>query len=294
MFLGRKSISRITFEIINAALLLSVVFLCVFPFWHVLMASFSDPGLLNSYPGVIWTPLGGATLKGYEYVLAYKNIWLGYANTLFYVAAQCAITLVLSVIAGYVVSRRRFRYRNALMAFIMFTMLFNGGLIPMYMVVRNLNLIDTRAALLIPSALSTFNIILMRTAILGIPDSLEESARIDGAGEFTICFRIILPLIKATAAVVLLFTAVGKWNEWFSALLYLNDSSKYPLQMVLRDILVRGADITSSSDAMDKTQIYKSLVKYCVIIVSTAPILCVYPFVQKYFVSGVMIGSLKG
>jgi putative aldouronate transport system permease protein len=294
MFVGKKSVSRITFEIINVAIMLTVVFLCVFPFWHVLMASFSDPGILNSYPGVIWLPLGNATVKGYEYVLAYRNIWQGYANTLFYVVAQCVITLVLSVIAGYVVSRRRFRYRNVLMAFIMLTMMFNGGLIPMYMVVRSLNLLDTRAALLIPSALSTFNIILMRTAIAGIPDSLEESARIDGAGEFTICFRIILPLIKATAAVVVLFTAVGKWNEWFSALLYLNDSTKYPLQMVLRDILIRGTDITSSTDAMDRTQIYKSLVKYCVIIVSTVPILCVYPFVQKYFVTGVMIGSLKG
>lgn len=180
------------------------------------------------------------------------------------------------------------------MGIISFTMLFNGGMIPTYMVVRDLHMLDTRWAMLIPSALNVFYIIIMRTSIQTIPDSLEESATIDGAGELTIMFKIILPLSKATFAVILLFIAVAKWNEWFPALLYLSDNSRYPLQMFLRDILIKQTDFTSSSDALDQTQLYKVLVKYCVIVVSTLPILCVYPFVQKYFVTGVMIGSVKG
>ena len=211
--------------------------------------------------------------------------------------AQCLITGVLTVVAGYIMSRKRFRYRNVIMAFMAFTMLFNGGMIPTFMVVRSLKMLDTYWALLIPGAMSVFNVIIMRTAIQGIPDSLEESARMDGAGEFTVMFKIILPLCKATFAVIILFTAVGKWNAWFDALLYLpQDKSKYPLQMYMREILVTASTdmMNNAGDLIESAQLYKTLVKYGSIVVSTVPILCIYPFVQKYFVTGVMIGSVKG
>ena len=185
------------------------------------------------------------------------------------------------------------------MMFLACTMLFNGGMIPTYMVVKDLHLLDTYWACLTPGAMSVFYIIIMRTAIQGIPDSLEESARLDGAGEFTVMFRVILPLCKATFAVIILFIAVGKWNSWFDALLYLpQDKSKYPLQMYMREILINNSNDATSTQSvgelMDNAQLYKTLVKYGSIIVSTVPILCVYPFVQKYFVTGVMVGSVKG
>lgn len=293
MIVEKKSPSRILFLAADYLILILIALICLIPLVHVIMASISDPGMVETNKGLIIRPLGGSSLNGYRYLLQYKSIWVGYRNTIFYVIMQCLITGCLTVVAGYCLSRKRFRYRNVVMAFISFTMLFNGGMIPTYIVVRTLKLLDTRAAVLIPTALSVFYIIIMRTSIAQIPDSLEESARIDGAGELTIMFRIILPLCKATFAVIILFVAVGKWNEWFTALLYLSDRGKYPLQMFMREILIKG-DTVTADEAMNQLQSYKTLVKYCSIVVATLPIMCVYPFVQKYFVSGVMIGSVKG
>ncbi|HPF86856.1 MAG TPA: carbohydrate ABC transporter permease [Candidatus Limiplasma sp.] len=291
----KRSPGRIVFEILNTVLMILLALICVIPLWHVLIASISDPGLVELHDGIIFWPLGEPSLYAYKFILRYKNLWTGYLNTIFYVIAQCAITGTLTVIAGYILSRKRFRYRNVLMGFIVFTMMFNGGMIPTYMVVRNLGLLDTYGALLIPMALMPFYIIIMRTSISRIPDSLEESARLDGAGELTILFRIVVPLSKATLAVIILFIAVAKWNEWFPALLYLPTArTKYPLQMFLRQILITSENITSAADVVDNSQLYKTLAKYGTIVVSTLPILCIYPFVQKYFVTGVMIGSIKG
>ncbi len=271
--------------------------ICILPLWHVYMASISDPALVEKANGFILYPLGQLTTKGYEIIAKYKSLWRGYGNTIIYIIAQCIVSGVLTLIAGYVLSRKEIRYRNAMMMFMMFTMMFNGGTIPTYMVVRNLGLLDTRLALILPMAVSVFHVIIMRTGINSIPDALIESARMDGAGTIKIIFKIILPLCKSTFAVILLFVAVFKWNEWYSALLYLPQATdKYPLQMVLREILVLNTSdtISTGADLVDNLQLYKTLVKYCAITVSTAPILCVYPFVQKYFVTGVMIGSVKG
>lgn len=290
----RKSISRRVFLFVNMLLMIAAALICVIPIWHIFMSSISEPGLVDSNSKILLLPLGEISFKGYKYILNYKNLWVGYGNTIFYVVMQCLISGGLSLLAGYVLSRKRMKFRNAIMMFIAFTMLFNGGMVPTYMVVRNTGLLYTRAAMLIPSALSVFNIIIMRTAIAGIPDSLEESARLDGAGELSILFKIVIPLCKASFAVIILFTAVAKWNEWFSAILYLKDTSKYPLQMFLRQILIKQESIASSGQLADQLQIYKVLVKYCSIVVSTLPILCIYPFVQKHFVSGILIGSVKG
>ena len=297
MMVVKKTVGSRIFNLFNTLFMLFMIVICVVPILHVFWASISDPALVQKSSGIILYPLGKVSTGAYKIILNYKGIWTGYKNTLFYVVAQCLITGVLTVIAGYIMSRKRFRYRNVIMAFMAFTMLFNGGMIPTFMVVRSLKMLDTYWALLIPGAMSVFNVIIMRTAIQGIPDSLEESARMDGAGEFTVMFKIILPLCKATFAVIILFTAVGKWNAWFDALLYLpQDKSKYPLQMYMREILVTASTdmMNNAGDLIESAQLYKTLVKYGSIVVSTVPILCIYPFVQKYFVTGVMIGSVKG
>ena len=176
-----------------------------------------------------------------------------------------------------------------------FTMMFNGGMIPFYMVVRNLGMLDTRWALIIPGCVNVFNIIIMRTSMAEIPDSLEEAARIDGAGNMTIMMKIVVPLSKATIAVVVLFYAVGQWNSSFNASIFLQDRSLYPLQLILRDILIQNdSSQMNRSDLENNMAIYKDLIKYCTTVIATLPILCIYPFVQKYFVKGVMIGSVKG
>ena len=291
----RLSLSQLLFTLFNTAFMVLLCVICIVPLWHVIMASISEPALVDLAPGFILRPLGKASTKAFSLIMQYKGIWTGYRNTIFYVVAQCIITSLLSVIAGYILSRKRFRYRGVLMGMITFTMLFNGGMIPTYMVVKNLGFLDHYSALLIPGALQVFFIIIMRTAIAGIPDSLEESARIDGAGELTIMWKVILPLCKATFAVIILFVAVGKWNEWFSALLYLPTAKdKYPLQMFLREILIQSTTVSNAADAMEGAALYKTLAKYASIVVTTLPILCIYPFVQKYFVSGVMVGSVKG
>ena len=290
----KTSLSRKIFMTCNTILMILICIVCLLPLWHVFMASISDPAMVSKNTGFVILPLGKLSLKGYQIIAEYKSLWRGYGNTIYYILVQCIITGTLTLIAGYVLSRKEIRYRGALTMFLMFTMMFSGGTIPTYMVIRYLGMLDTRWAMILPTALSVFNIIIMRTGIQSIPDALVESARIDGANTAQILIKIILPLCKSTFAVIMLFTIVMKWNEWYSALLFLPQNTKlYPLQMVLRQILVLNDADASSADLVDNLQLYKTLVKYCAITVSTLPILCVYPFVQKYFVTGVMIGSVK-
>ena len=267
---------------------------CLAPLIHVLFASISDPTLVSSYQGLIWHPLGKVNVEGYKRVFQDSSIWMGYFNTIIYVVAGCVLNVITTCIGAYVLSRKNFATRNFWMAFISITMVFNGGLVPTYMIVKDLGMIDTRAAMIIPGALSAFNLIIMRTSFMSLPAGLEEAARIDGANDFTILFRIIIPLSKAVIAVIVLFTAVGVWNSWFNAMIYLRDSSKWPLQMVLKEILIQNDISSAKTGASAMVDLYNQLIKYASIIVATLPILCVYPFVQKYFVKGVLIGSLKG
>lgn len=245
--------------------------------------------------GLILYPLQNLDTHAYSIILTYQRLWNGYLNTFIYIFLQCVLTGVATIVAGYVFSRNRFRFRNTFMLIISSTMLFNGGMIPMYMMVRSLGLLDTRWAIVVPGMLSVFNIIIMRTAMQGISDALEEAARLDGANDFTIMFRIILPLCKSTFAVIMLFSAVAKWNDFMSALMYLpTRTDLYPLQMVLRDILMENSEITSSTAALqDSSSIYRQNTEYAAIVVSTLPVLCIYPFVQKYFVTGMTIGAVK-
>ena len=293
----KQSPSRIAFLVFNYLFLAFLGFLFITPVWHVVMASFSDAGNLTSHTGVVWWPLGDFNLGGYKIVLNSPSIGSGYANTAFYVIVGTLISLVLTIMGAYALSRNTMKYRGTIMLFLSFTMLFNGGMIPTYMVVKNIvHLYDTRWAVIIPSAISVFNLIILRTAFSQVPESLVESAKLDGASEWTIMFRIIVPLSKATIAVILLYYAVGIWNSWFPAMIYLKGREKYPLQLILREILLLNDTgvMTTSADAVKNVQLERKLVKYCTIIVSTLPIMCFYPFIQKYFTKGVMIGAVKG
>ncbi len=293
----RTSPGKRLFDIFNYFALTGLAFICLAPIAHVFFMSISEPRLVNTLSGIMLLPQGHLSLNGYRLILRNPNIVGSYLNTLFYVVVGTSFSALFTLVAAYVLSRKRLRYRGVLMFIVTFTMLFNGGLIPFYLVVRNLGLLNTRLSILLPTSLSVMNIIITRTAFLGVPDSLEESARLDGANDLVILFRILLPVVKATFAVIVLFYAVGQWNGWFFASIFLKDRSLYPLQLILREILLQNQTASMSDVTQlvsDNLDIYKPLIKYATIIVSTVPILCVYPFVQKYFVQGVMIGSIKG
>ena len=293
---SKRSPSRIIFLVFLYLFLGLMALVFILPVWHVIMASFSEAKVLATHTGLVGVPLGEPTLGGYKIVLSSPNILTGYANTAFYVIVGTTISIVMTIIGAYCLSRKSFQYRNRFMLIISFTMLFNGGMVPTYMVVRNLGLYNSRWAVIIPSAISVFNLIIMRTGFMEVPASLEESAKLDGASEWTIMFRIIVPLSKATIAVILLYYAVGIWNSWFPAMIYLKDREKFPLQLILREILLLNdtSVMTSSADAVKNAQLERKLVKYCTIVVSTVPIMCFYPFIQKYFTKGVMIGAVNG
>ncbi|MDL2233832.1 carbohydrate ABC transporter permease [Ruminococcaceae bacterium OttesenSCG-928-L11] len=291
----RKSRSEALFPIVNACLLTVISFVCLYPVLHVVAASFSDPARLNAHQGLLLFPQG-FTLKGYEYALRNPNIISGYKNTLVYVVSGTVINMILTALGAYVCSRKNAMFVRPLMMLIVFTMYFGGGLIPWFIVLKNLSLINNVWAMILPGAISTYNLIVMRTSFLGIPDSLEESARIDGANDFVILFRIILPLSKAVLAVILLYYAVGHWNSWFNASILLTSREKYPLQLILRDILIsnnKGAAVQNIVSPVERNQ-YQDLIQYSTIVIGTLPVFFLYPFLQKYFTKGVMIGGVKG
>ena len=294
-----KSIGSRVFNFVNIVFFAFVIIACILPVWHVFCASFSDAGWVLNQSGIIWQ-IHDFSLTGYKLVFENANIWTGYLNTFFYVIANTALGMLLTVMGAYALSRKDFLWANPVMLGISFTMLFSGGIIPSYILVTQyLDMYDSRWALIIPTCMNAFNLILIRTALQNVPASLEESAMLDGAGRFTILFRIMLPLIKATLATVVLYFVLGNWNSWFNAMIYLRTRSKFPLQLVLREILITASDaattgtVTSSTETGD-TALYRQLTQYCTIIVSTVPIFIFYPFIQKYFESGVMIGAIKG
>ena len=285
---------RIAFLIFDYLILVMIGFICLAPMWHTLCASFSSPQALAASKGMLLLPKGEFTLKGYKIVFSNMSIWKSYLNTLLYVVGGTVLGIIMTALGAYTLSRKYFLPAGTLMLFISFTMLFNGGLIPNYILIQKLGLLNNRLALILPTAISVFNLVILRTSFQGIPDSLEESAKLDGANDMQIFVRIVLPLSKASLAVIILFIAVMHWNSWFSASLYLTSRSKYPLQIILREILVDGNTNITSAGADASISIYKTLIKYCTVIVATLPILAIYPFIQKYFTKGVMIGAIKG
>ena len=284
------------FAVFNTIILLLLSVIFILPIWHVLMGSISDPLKISAFSGLILRPLGEITLGGYSLVFSNSSIVRAYGYTILYVVVSTGIGLVLNILAAYVMSRKNLYWGPLFSIIVLFTMMFNGGLVPTFMIVRNLGMLNTIWAVILPSALNAYNIIIMRTSFAGIPEELLEAARIDGAGHFRILLQIILPVSQAIIMVIVLFYGVMHWNEWFNAAIYLPKAHpKYPLQLVLREIVLQSSEnsIVADADGQD-VMIYRPLIKYATIMVSIIPMMILYPFVQRYFVSGVMIGAVKG
>ena len=289
-----KSFGSRLFDVLNYALLFVLTVVFLYPLWYVLVGSISDPVRLFMHNGLLWRPLG-FSLHGYRTMLQNPNVGIGYANTIFYVVVGTVLSIFFSCLGAYTLSRPKLMFKKLFTLLMVFTIYFSGGMIPKFLVVKGVGLYNTRMAVILPGVISTWNMIVMRTSFRAIPQRLEESARLDGAGDFTILFRIIVPCAKATIAVMVLYYAVAQWNGWFDAMIYLQDRSKFPLQLFLREILlinINNANNAAGNDAADVLYL-DTLVKYAMIIISTVPILCIYPFVQKYFMKGVMMGSIK-
>ncbi len=284
--------SRLIFDIINFIVLTLVAMVTLYPFLYVLAASLSkDIFILQGKIGII--PMG-FDLSAYKLVLGNKYIPIAYKNTIIYTVFGTIVNMLFTTFAAFALSRKRLPGKSFFMFLIAFTMLFSGGLIPEFMVVRNLGLLNTIWAMCIPSAISTMNLIILRTFFQNIPAELEEAALIDGANEILILFRVIIPVSIPAITTISLFYAVNHWNDFFDAMIYLSDKNKFPLQLLLRDIVIAGeVDELAGSGADVEIQVRES-VKYSTIMIATIPIVCVYPFIQKYFVKGVMIGSIKG
>ncbi|RAV11914.1 carbohydrate ABC transporter permease [Paenibacillus contaminans] len=289
----KRTAGEHVFDALNALLLVLLSIATLYPMLYVLFSSVSDPAQLLKHRGLLFLPQG-FSLDAYKAVFRNPNIITGYVNTLFYVGVGTTLNILMTALAAYGLSRKHVMWKNPVMFMIVFTMFFGGGLIPSYLLVQNLGMLDTRWALIIPGAVSAYYIIIMRTAFQGIPESLEESARIDGANDFTILFRIVLPLSMPVIAVMVLFYGVGHWNSWFGALIYLRDRDLFPLQMVLREILIQNntEKMLTSTATVEKAQVGETI-KYATIMAATLPILFLYPFLQKYFVKGVLIGAIK-
>jgi len=280
--------------------LMIALVITIYPLIYIISASISDPIYVNSGE-MILLPMG-ITFEGYELIFGNQDIWLGYRNTIFYTIAGTAVNLIVTIPAAYALSRPEFYGKKLFTTFLIITMFISGGMIPSFILVNNLGLMNTVWAIILPSATSVFNIIITRTFFQSnIPREMEEAAIIDGCNDFVMFIKIILPLSLPIVAVMALFFGVGHWNSWFSALIYLSDRSMWPLQMFLREILVQ-QNMFSMPDIMDgdaailahRRQQIAQVIQYGVMIISTLPIILVYPFLQKYFVKGVMIGSLKG
>lgn len=284
-------------DIVIAVLLLLLVISIIVPFLHILSLSFS-PSYVATKGGLHLLP-EDFTIDNYVKVFTNSFIWKGYKNTLIRTAVGTPLSLIVTALAAYALAKKKFPHRTFWTFFVVFTMFFNGGLIPTYLLIKNLGIMNTYAVMILPRLTSAYYLVIMRNFFMSLPDELEESCMIDGAGRFKIFFKIILPLSKPILATIGLWLIVMYWNEWYDIMLYIQDESKFVLQIVLRRIIVSGTqqimDLTTSGAMLqEETLSSPEGLKAASIFVATLPILCVYPFIQKYFVKGIMIGSLKG
>ncbi|WP_053983001.1 carbohydrate ABC transporter permease [Niameybacter massiliensis] len=289
------------FTWITITLIIAIIIIVAYPLYFVLVASVSSPAAVNSGDLLLYPK--GFSLIGYENILQNAKLWSGYANTIFYTVMGTLVGVSITILAGYAFSRSDLPGRNILMGIFVFTMYFSGGLVPLYLVVKQLHLIDTRAIIILLGSVSVYNIIIARSFFASsIPKELQEAAFVDGCTNQRFFFEIVIPISKPIIAVITLYCAIAYWNSFFNAMIYLNDTDKYPLQLVLREILLSfqmmmqqaasggGVDAETVSEMNTLVEV----VKYGVIVVATIPVLIIYPFIQKYFVKGVMIGAVKG
>ena len=292
----KRSRSDVIFDAVVFGLMTVFMIICLYPLYFILIASISDPNeVLNGK--VILLP-GGITFDGYARIFRDQKIWVGYRNTILYTSVGTLINVAFTITGGYALSRKDLPARRPLLLIIAFTMFFSGGMIPTYMVVKGLGLIDTMWAMVLPGAVQVWNLMITRTYFeTTIPEELLDAAKIDGCRTLRFFTQIVLPLSKPIIAVMVLFYAISHWNAFFNALLYLTSSDRYPLQIVLRNILLTNQPDASMVDDMAsllERQKLAELIKYGVITVASIPVLIMYPFVQRFFVTGVMIGSIKG
>lgn len=287
----KRSFSELLFDGINILVTAFVAIVSLYPFLYVVFASFSNPTRLVEHSGVLLRP-AGFSLDGYKAVLENKEIYIGYMNTIFYVVVGTTLSVIVTAIFAYPLSYPRVKYKGFLNKFIVVTLFFSGGMIPSYMIVKSLGMLDTRWSIIVPNLLATTNVLIMKTAYTSVPTSLEESARLDGANEFQSFWHVILPNVKATLAIMVLYYGVAMWNSWFGAMIYIKDRSLFPLQLFLREILIKSST-QEMNQVIKSNSFLEEVVKHATTVVATVPILLIYPFIQKYFVHGVMIGAVK-
>lgn len=291
----KKSRQDKLFDFIIYSLAVLLIIITLYPMYFIIIASISNPSDVSGGNIVLWPK--GMNLRGYNQLLHYKQLWVGYKNTIIYALLGTAINLVVNISAAYALSRKELVGKKLITFYYLIPMFFGGGLIPTYLIVKNFALLDTIWVMVLPFSVVTYYIIVGRTFFSNnIPDDLWEAAQIDGCGTMTFFFKIVLPLSKAVIAVIALWSAVGHWNAYFNALIYLKNEDLQPLQIVLRNILISNQTMSMmmTGTAANEARQTAELMKYGIIVVSSAPIMCMYPFVQKYFNQGVMIGAVKG
>lgn len=280
------------FDASNVLLLAALCFLTFYPFYYLVIASFSDPLLLATHRGLLLLPQG-FSLAAFERVWANPMVRSGFANSFLIVVGGTSMNLVLTCLGAYALSRKRLMLETPLMLFIIFTMFFSGGVVPNYLLIRDLGLLNNRLAVLLPFAVNAWNLIILRAAFNAVPKDYEEAARIDGANDFTILWRVYVPLCMPSIAVVGLFYGVSHWNGYFYSMIYLSDRDLFPIQLVLREILVSGStDAMMTGEALGREALSNSI-KYATVVVATLPVLAIYPFLQRYFVKGMLVGGVK-
>ncbi|GMK44001.1 carbohydrate ABC transporter permease [Paenibacillus glycanilyticus] len=295
------SISSRAFDVMIYVLLTVLTLCCLYPIVHIIFASVSDPARLVAHKGVLLKPLG-LTIDGYKLIFKDNSLLVGYKNTILYVGLGTLVNMLMTIMGAFVLSRRDLYFKKYIMIIITVTMFFGGGLIPWFLLMKDIGLYNNLWAMILPTALNTWNMIVLRTGFQSIPTELEEAAIIDGASQLKLLVNVILPLSKATLAVIFLYYLVGNWNSWFNAMVLLKDRDQFPLQLLLKEILVANDSTATTQgsaggvviDSASSATAFRELVKYCTIVFSTLPILMVYPFLQKYFVKGVYVGSIKG
>lgn len=287
----RKTYGERIFVVFNTLLLVAISLIMLYPMLYEIFVSLSDPIALQKHPGAILWPQGFTTYA-YGWVLSKDSVWVGYKNTLITIVVGLAINLTMTCIGAYFLTRKNVMWHKPVMILILISMYFSGGLVPSYLLVKGLGMYNTLWAIMVPNAISTYNMILLRSYFSTIPESLVESVYMDGGGHGTILFKIFIPLSLPAMAVMVLYYGVGHWNTYFNAMIYINDRSKFTLQLILRDILIQGTNLDVDEQSAEYQQVIESI-KGAMVVVTTVPILLIYPFLQKYFVGGIMIGSLK-
>ena len=283
---------EVCFKICNGLIMTFVALITLYPMLYVLFSSLSDSAALMTNDGFLLWPQG-FTLEAFAAVFQHPMVLTGFKNSFFIVATSLVISILLTAFGAYSLMQKHVPGMKLAMKLIMVTMFINGGLIPFFLIVQRIGLMGTQWSVILPFAINTFNLIIMKTSFEGIPDSLIESARIDGANDFRILFQIVMPVAKATIAVMILYYGVAQWNSWMYPSIFITDKQLQPIQVFLRDILIDNDSSLAGNAGVDKVAISETI-KYATVVVSTIPILMIYPFLQKYFVQGVMIGAVKG